>query len=167
MAMKNLIFTFFSLFLAASLHAQYLERALVSASGFHGQTAGYSFEYSLGEPSIGSFVFDNLNILVGFHHPLEQLDTSIPFIGDRVFVNVYPNPTRSFIYVQFFETEHNMVRQLNLTNMLGKTVLSYSGKDLTSNPFKISMTDLHPGIYFLRVDFANLTSQVISISYVI
>lgn len=164
--MKNIIIIFLSFFLAAPVQAQFQERALVAASGFQGQAADFFFEYSLGEISIGSFVSHNLYLLVGFQQPPQQWTSSIPQNENKIFVNVYPNPTRSFVYFKVSENDRVKVSCLSLIDMWGRSVLHYFGNELSSNPFQISIKNLHPGIYFLRVDFKDGTWQVIKISIV-
>jgi|GEM_PF-1655544 len=164
--MKNLIISLFCCFLALPLWAQYQERALVSTAGWQGQAAGYFVEFSLGELAIGTFSAGGYTALVGFHQPPIDPSTAIPLLNDRIFVNVYPNPTRSFVYVQLFENGKDQIRQLSLIDMRGITVMHFNGQELTSNPFHISMRDFHPGIYFMRVVFTDGTWQVIKVSFV-
>jgi hypothetical protein len=164
--MKNLLILLFCCILSLPLWAQYQERALVSAAGWQGQAAGYFVEFSLGELAIGTFSAGGYTALVGFHQPPAQSATDIPTLSDRIFVNVYPNPTRAWVNVQLIENGKDQVRHLSLIDMRGITVLHFNGKELISNPFTISMRDFHPGIYFMRVVFTDGSWQVIKVSLI-
>ena len=164
--MKNILISLFCCLLSLPLFAQYQERALVSAAGWQGQAAGFFVEFSLGELAIGTFSAGGYTALVGFHQPPVQPATDIPLVDDRIFVNVYPNPTRTWVNVQIFENGKDQVRPLRLIDMRGITVMHFNGQELTSNPFNISLRDLHPGIYFMRGGFTDGTWQVIKVSLV-
>ena len=151
-------------FLSVPLWAQYQERALVSASGYQGQAAGYFVEFSLGEPAIGTFSAAGYTALVGFHQPAVQPTTHIPWFEDCIYVNVYPNPTQAWVNVKLFENGKDQIRYLSLVDMRGITVMHFNGQKLTSNPFTISIRDHHPGIYFMRVEFTDGSRQVIKVS---
>ncbi len=164
--MKNLIIFLFCCFLALPLWGQYQERVLVSTAGWQGQAAGYFVEFSLGELAIGTFNAGGYTALVGFHQPPIDPSTAIPMLNDRIFVNVYPNPTRSFVYVQLYENGKDQIRHLSLIDMRGISVMHFNGQELTSNPLSLSLAHLHPGIYFMRVMFTDGTWQVIKVSLV-
>jgi hypothetical protein len=164
--MKNLLILLICCFLTLPLQAQYQERALVSAAGWQGQATGYSVEFSLGEPAIGTFTAVGYTALVGFHQPPVQPTTHIPLFDDCIYVNVYPNPTRAWVNVKLFENGKDQIRYLSLIDMRGITVMHFNGQKLTSNPFTISIRDLHPGIYFMRVVFTDGSGQVIKVSLI-
>ncbi|MEE4177201.1 MAG: T9SS type A sorting domain-containing protein [Bacteroides sp.] len=163
--MKPLIFLS-CLLLSLPLWAQYQERALVSASGFQGEAAGYFVEYSLGELAIGTFSAGGYTALLGFHQPPLDPSTDIPLLNGAIQVKAFPNPTRSWVNVQVSENGKDQIRHLSLIDMRGITVMHFNGQELTSNPYQISMRDLHPGMYFMRVVFADGTWEVIKVSLI-
>jgi len=153
-------------FPAYPLWAQYLEGPLVSASGYQGQAAGYLVEYSLGEPAIGTFTEGGFTFLVGFHQPSIASATDIPLIEGRNYFNVYPNPARSFLYVQFYNNGKDRIRQLSLIDMRGVTVMQIPGHELDSDPFQISLDGMHPGLYLLQILFTDGARQVKIVSFI-
>jgi len=153
-------------FLSVPLWAQYQERALVSASGYQGQAAGYFAEFSLGEPAIGTFSAAGYTALVGFHQPTVNSATDISYLNDCTSITVYPNPTNSWVNVQLHENDKIRLRKIILTDIRGLEVKHLNGKDLTSNPISIAMDDLNPGIYFMQVVFYDGSWKVIKVSLV-
>ena len=164
--MKTLMISLSCLLLSLPLWAQYQERALVSASGFQGQAAGYSVEYSLGELAIGTFTAGGLTALVGFHQPPPDASTGIPLLNSLIQVRAFPNPTSAWVNVQLSGNGKDQLRHLSLIDVRGIPVMHFNGQELTSNPFRIYLRDLHPGMYFMRVVFADGSWQVIKISLI-
>jgi hypothetical protein len=164
--MKNTLCILAFLLSVSAAQAQYQERALVSASGFQGEAAGYYVEYSLGELAIGTFTAGGYTALVGFHQPPLEPSTGIPLLSEHIQVKAFPNPTRSWVNVQLSENGKDKVRHLTLIDVRGIPVMHFNGEELTSNPFQISLRDLHPGMYFMRVVFADGSWQVIKVSLI-
>ena len=65
-------------------------------------------------------------------------------------VKVFPNPAREIIYVQFNEDIYEGTIQI--VNAQGKTVMkNVLSNTLSGNDYKIDVSDLDPGIYFLNM----------------
>lgn len=90
--------------------------------------------------------------------------TSTAGIGDNQTlenIKIYPNPAQDFVVIDFggFKGE---LDQLNLLNVQGQTVFAVNVID-SSTTFKMPLTNLSNGIYFLRMqtDSGSLTKKII------
>jgi hypothetical protein len=161
--MKPIVIAFMLLFAAEATIAQ----QVVASAGNTGITAGYTVDWTLGEPAIGTFMEGGYTFMVGFHQPSIAPDTDIPIIGDRNYINVYPNPARSFIYLQLHDNRTERIRQLSLIDMRGVTVMHIPGHELDSDPFQISLDGKPPGLYLMQMVFTDGTRQVVKVSVIL
>ncbi|WP_299758712.1 M43 family zinc metalloprotease [uncultured Pontibacter sp.] len=65
---------------------------------------------------------------------------------------VYPNPTADYLYIE--QPARVLVRQVELINSIGKTVLTAEARNRT---LQLDLQRLPPGIYFLRLTSTNGT----------
>jgi hypothetical protein len=72
--------------------------------------------------------------------------TGAPSVSKENHLVVYPNPARNQITI---ETENMIIETWSVSNLSGR-VFKYSGTE-TESPFSISIADLSPGIYLLKI----------------
>jgi hypothetical protein len=69
-------------------------------------------------------------------------------------VNLYPNPTREMLYVEFMNGQHNSDAELMIFDNQGKKII-YKG--LNTSKTTIDIRFLNPGLYFIRLNYNNTT----------
>jgi len=164
--MKKIIFIVTCYIVPFTLLGQWQERALVSASGHQGEVAGFQVEHSLGELSVGMWQIGEYTVLVGFHQPQLSSSTSTDKLLVRMPINVYPNPARNYIYIDFQDASTWDIESVVITDMRGVTVMDFKTIDINNQPFYVSLKDLMAGMYFVRVLSVNGQWQVKKISLV-
>ena len=135
------------LFAASAIHAQ----LIVASSGNSGSAAGYTVDWTLGEPVIET-ISGSTHILTQGLHQTKLLATAISemkFPGLEV--KVYPNPTGRFLNLEIIQTGNELFFY-ELTDITGrKSVL----KQMHTNTEEIDMGSYVSGIYFLNVTTRN------------
>lgn len=141
--MKPVFVLIVLLFAVTATYAQ----QVVASSGNSGSTAGYTVDWTLGEPVIETISSPG-NILTQGLHQTKLLVTAISemeFPGLEV--KVYPNPTGRFLTIEVIQTGDELIFY-EISDITGrKTVL----KQLYSNTEEIDMGSYVSGIYFLNV----------------
>ncbi len=74
--------------------------------------------------------------------------------------DVYPNPTSNFVNIKI-DTEFETAK-LELYNLQGKRLIQ---KEITTQKFKLDVSELNPGIYKLRV-ITDVSSETMSIEII-
>jgi len=69
---------------------------------------------------------------------------------------IYPNPTKDYIYLKNNDLQN--INSLNVYSITGKLLLSKEG-----NLNQLSLQDFSSGIYFLKINFDNKSSQTLKI----
>jgi hypothetical protein len=67
-------------------------------------------------------------------------------------LKVFPNPAHEQVNINFGSLTPGKV-SINISDALGKSVLSFQDVTPGSNLMKIDVTGLHAGIYFMRIEF--------------
>ena len=66
--------------------------------------------------------------------------------GDEFLLNIYPNPTSSFIYID----EAAKISEVEIFNALGDKVLHHTN-EMSANQLKFNLANKTRGIYFVKV----------------
>ncbi|WP_372949712.1 T9SS type A sorting domain-containing protein [Mariniphaga sp.] len=141
--MKPIFVLLALVFAAATSYAQ----EVVASSGNSGSAAGYTVDWTLGEPVIETIAGSG-NILTQGMHQTNLLVTAVSemeFPGLEV--KVYPNPTGRFLKIEIIQTgnEPFFYETSDITGR--KSVL----KQMQTNTEEIDMGSFVSGIYFLNV----------------
>jgi hypothetical protein len=138
------IFVLLALLFAATVTQS---QQVVASSGNSGSAAGYTVDWTLGEPVIET-ISGSGNILTQGMHQTKLLVTAISemeFPGLEV--KVYPNPTGRFLKIEVTQTGNEQFFY-EISDITGrKSVL----KKLQGNTEEIDMGSYVSGIYFLYV----------------
>ncbi len=141
--MKPILILLMLLLAATTTSAQ----QVVASSGNSGSAAGYTVDWTLGEPVIET-ISGSGNILTQGMHQTKLLVTAISemeFPGLEV--KVYPNPTGRFLKIEVLQTGNEQFFY-EISDITGrKSVL----KEMHSNTEDIDMGNFVSGIYFLNV----------------
>ncbi len=70
-------------------------------------------------------------------------------------IKAYPNPTRGLVNIFMDKTLQLNLRNIYLTDLRGVLVNSFPGNELNVYPVTLSLTPLHPGIYFMLLVFGD------------
>jgi hypothetical protein len=120
------------------------QEATVS-TGRDASGAGGSFSYSIGQVSYTEINGTSGSLLQGVQQPFEVLVLGTnDQVEMEVQLNVYPNPTNSFLILS---SDKNEFLELELINIKGKSI--YNSKFQVNR--KIDMEAYPTGMYFLRV----------------
>ncbi|MFN3556288.1 MAG: T9SS type A sorting domain-containing protein [Bacteroidales bacterium] len=164
--MKKLIIIILWGFLPCTLWAQWQERALVSSGGYQGSLAGFTVEFSIGEIAIGYWQNGDYHILAGFHQPPAGAGTNTENLTQLQNIRVWPNPTRSSIYIDFQNINVSDLKSVIITDMRGIIVMEFGHWEIHSNPMQVWLKDLHPGIYFIRFVSQDGQYRVLKVSLI-
>ncbi len=131
------------LFAATATYAQ----QVIAGSGNSGSTAGYTVDWTLGEPVIET-ISGSGNILTQGMHQIKLLVTAIGEMElPGLEVKVYPNPTGRFLKIEIIQTGKEQFFY-EISYITGrKSVL----KEMQANTEEIDMGSYVSGIYFLNV----------------
>ncbi len=137
------------LFLAGSLSAQQITPYVIASAGDFFSSQNFSVSWTLGEmatETIGSDVI----LTQGFQQPSYSTGTYVPSVtSDQVRLKVYPIPAYNSLTLQ---VKGNEVIDLNvdLYDALGRKLIS-AKLEAGTPEFEIDLSQIHPGIYFLKV----------------
>jgi hypothetical protein len=138
------IFVLLALLFAATVTQS---QQVVASSGNSGSAAGYTVDWTLGEPVIET-ISGSGNILTQGMHQTKLLVTAISemeFPGLEV--KVYPNPTGRFLKIEVLQTGNELFFY-EISDITGRNVVL---KELQGNTEEIDMGSFVSGIYFLYV----------------
>jgi hypothetical protein len=138
------IFVLLALLFAATVTQS---QQVVASSGNSGSAAGYTVDWTLGEPVIET-ISSSGNILTQGMHQTKLLVTAISEIEfPGVEVKVYPNPTGRFLKIEVLQTGNELFFY-EISDITGRKVVL---KELQGNTEEIDMGSFVSGIYFLYV----------------
>jgi hypothetical protein len=116
----------------------------ISTNGHSGNGKLKLYVYHLGNPSDGdTVVFDISGCDSGSVCPLSLKEN---MVGS--FIHIYPNPVRDEIYIE--STNNFQFTHVSLYDIYGRKIEGLMGV-VSSGNISISVADLPPGIYFVRI----------------
>lgn len=119
---------------------------VLSSSGDLNEQGGIFMQWHLGELAIVTLSNDSYDITQGFGQT-DLIVTSIASPGNHPpEVNVYPNPVRNKLTIEFKQADYSSFFQL--FDMMGN-MLDHC--DIDNRISYIDMSDYQPGIYILRI----------------
>ncbi len=153
------IFTLFvcCFIITANAQSPSISREVISSGGDYFTSPIGSLSWTLGEPVVETVQNSSINLILtqGFQQPEEIIDTTI-FIREipksNVFVNLYPNPTASFVRMDL-KYDHTSRIRIELVDMLGRIHHADEinvDKNLMSN-YQLDVSSLSAGMYMFRL----------------
>ena len=139
--MKNQIIIIFLFCGISILNAQ----TVISSSG-NTYSNNYSIvDFTLGEVIINTYSSDHTDMTQGFHQPAIKISSVID-LKPNFTINVYPNPTREFIYINSSKATKDY--HLEIYDTDGRLIIR---KEM--NPFSttVNISKYATAIYFLRI----------------
>jgi hypothetical protein len=140
-----------------SAAAQSTTPAVVASSGgFFSNTAGM-LSFTVGELAAITTLSSANNFLTqGFQQP-SDFGVFVPPVKDENFlVSVYPNPSTGMFNLSI-TTSNNMMLQLSLFDMLGKSIMTHQSKlSHGKNLVPVDLRQQVTGMYLLECTFTNL-----------
>lgn len=132
-----------------------------SSSSFTSNGQEYMVQQSIGQPGvISSYKANGLVLRQGFIQPI-YLKTKTD-LSKSLQANTFPNPFSSFFTISFNDVINENL-QVTVIDLYGKYV--YKTKFPSSQALKISLVNLQPGLYTLKVNTGNkyFTSKIIKL----
>ena len=96
--MKTFLIVIMLFFISFSAFAQ----EIISSAGHHAEASGIQLDWTIGEPVIETYSNGNDILTQGFHQT-KLMVTPVFSIIENNFINVFPNPTKELVYIQFNE----------------------------------------------------------------
>jgi|AntAceMinimDraft_17_1070374.scaffolds.fasta_scaffold00594_15 hypothetical protein len=106
------------------------------------------------------------NVGIGVQNPVEKIDLlgNIKIRGDVIeeetYINnntginnnftIYPNPAQNYLFVKSTNSNNKEVK-IFIYNILGNLVLKKTLLGIFNNPYKIDLSYLNKGVYFIKV----------------
>lgn len=140
-------FSLFLTFFAGLTWGQSAEPSVVNSAGGQGESASMSIVWSLGEVVTETFQSEDKVLTQGLLQP-EIIVTMVENFETRVSVDVFPNPTREWLTIRS-ENFTGKELQFSLHDVSGNIVKRGYINGETEKSLRVS--DLSPGIYFLRI----------------
>ncbi len=141
--MRSIVIVSVLLFSATAAVAQ----QVVASAGNSGTAAGYTVDWTLGEPVIETISGSGNILTQGFH----QTRLLITAISEMEFpgleIKVYPNPASRFLKIEIVQTGNEQFLY-ELSDIKGRNTVV---REVNSNAAEIDLGDYVPGIYLLRV----------------
>ncbi len=94
------------------------------------------------------------DILNAFEIDLSSIFTSTQEFKYAKLSEIYPNPTNNNTFINIDLQEENNVN-INVINLLGKTVYNYNNSIFGQNKIKLETSDLPNGIYLVEINIGN------------
>ena len=75
-------------------------------------------------------------------------------------VQVFPNPTHTFVTIQFFE--NTLIQEINLINALGQ-ISTISSEEKQNSQLSLDLSGYQPGMYYLNIQTTqgNITQRLL------
>ncbi|HZV70095.1 MAG TPA: T9SS type A sorting domain-containing protein [Saprospiraceae bacterium] len=140
--MKDLIFIAYLLFTAVEAKSQFV----LGATGGEGNVGNININYTVGETAITTISNDSSTLTQGFHQP-QFVFTSVNesfLLGEVI---IYPNPTKSILFVQFNDKDFSDLN-ISIHSSAGREILNT--KVITSI-WQTDLSILPDGFYVVTV----------------
>lgn len=126
-------------------------------SGSHTQNSNGSASSSMGQICQNTDSNASGTFQEGLQHPYEYANVvSVEELFSATEFSVFPNPARDFLLITHEGQDHSPV-QLRLFDTAGKLIREDT---ITSNQHTLSLQNLRPGIYYLRLHMNNQTNTI-------
>lgn len=124
-----------------------------NASGGEGSGNGGKVSFSIGQTSYHSNTASNGSVSEGVQQPFEisVLSTQENMEGIQLSINAFPNPTSGHLTLSIAQSEMTDL-SYQLVDIQGKMIVNES---ITNSNTDISLDDLVPSIYILRINKKN------------
>ena len=149
--MKHLLLLNFFIFTIFTINAQQISNEAIGSAGKTAQTNTMQLDWSIGEIVTTTVAGQDLMLTQGFLQPvkLTLLETSNASASNEIQIGVYPNPTKSFLYVNPGNFEYSGM-DFKLTDVQGNNIGDFKAVK-EGNVFMIDMENLRSGLYILQV----------------
>ena len=128
--------------------AQELNPSVISAGGETFTASGYSLDFVIGEIVTESFTEQGVMLTQGFLQGKEGETTINEQTINADNIDVYPNPSSDMVYIKC-EAKDKPIH-IEIVDMQGCVVSLVQFKN---NPMAVSLNQLKPGLYVLRLIF--------------
>lgn len=151
LSLKYLLLSLFITFCTASLSAQ-INPSLISPTGMYKKDANQNTHLvSIGEIAITTLSNDSNSLTQGFLQPFDIfLVNTNPDPVYNLDINIYPNPTSSFVRLDLSNLNTNELL-ISITDELGRII--HSEKIATNkgqSSFELNVANWSSGTYFIR-----------------
>ncbi len=122
------------------------QEAVVSGGGYY-EAAGGSISWTLGEPVIETFEAEGITLTQGFQQSA-LIITSVEEHPELVFfISVFPNPAKEYLNIKIGAEDFDGI-WYELYDLKG---MKLEQKRIDSNIAHVSLRELNPSVYFLRI----------------
>ncbi|MBK7408900.1 MAG: T9SS type A sorting domain-containing protein [Saprospirales bacterium] len=128
---------------AGSLHAQQLERTLLSSAGMQFDAGNVTMEWSVGEGVVAELSANNYRLTQGFHQGTAMISQVLIRGEWSHVVSIFPNPAGRELYLLKKGTEP---LQLTIFDALGQLVSEETWNGYSKN---LDVQTLNSGIYLI------------------
>lgn len=146
--------------LGSGLHAQAIERDVVSAAGGSGGTATVTVDWTLGEALMERTPTSGQHLTQGFHQPLVTMPATVNPQLPLSAIRVYPNPFQ--VSLNLDGDDLSMANSLELIDASGKSIFS-QGIPPHTDALEIFPPSLPAGTYLLKITGHNQMQSVFSL----
>jgi hypothetical protein len=80
--------------------------------------------------------------------------TAVGLVNGEKSLNIFPNPATDIVNV-LFDNNTDMLKQIEVFNVLGETVQNVMAAGQNKNNYSIDLSGMSKGIYFIRCNFAS------------
>ena len=148
--MKNLVFTFLTLFIAVQvINAQSISPQVVATAGNYSSNGGYSVSWTIGEPVIATAVNGGTTLTQGFQQPTYNVLSLTNGKIEGFTVNVYPNPATDFVIIDWKTEDQNMLF-ISLYDATGR-MISTQSYSASQEKVSLNLSQLASAQYFLEI----------------
>ncbi len=144
--MARILLTYFALFIVNNmLIAQFITRSVISTNALVSDHPSGSFSYALGEPVVMTLERESFVLTQGFQQP--SIKVAAPA---EDFINVYPNPVRDQLILEFGIKETTSYR-IVLYDIMGRKILEQRLESIASGTRSIDFGRFNQGVYLLHI----------------
>lgn len=133
--------------------SQDIPMQVIAAGGgyFENSGAGISISFTIGEVAYTTLTSGNFILTQGFQQGnlfTTSIDKPVNAVND---IAVYPNPATDYVKVRIDIPNLSGKATYDLHDITGKKVITKEFNVETSVPVELSLSDIRPGIYLLKV----------------
>ena len=163
---RNLILSFICMAVAGlpDARGQSITPSVINIAGGSGNAAGNTYEWSIGEPMINTFVSSSLIVTEGVLQP-KVITTIVSSDMPAHRLDVFPNPATSVVNISFSAPAAGNL-SYKLTDLLGRTLQEHtSAVKSGSNAYQLDIRSLACASYMLHVTYTVAGSKEESATY--
>lgn len=135
----------FGILVSGELHAQHLERTLLSNAGQQSEAEGIMLEWSVGEVAVAEFSDNTYQLRQGFHQGIGLINQVHEPANWNYQIVLFPNPVSRKLYL---EKDESAPIKVVVVDPLGRIIWHETWQ---GNQYELDVREWNAGMYLIRL----------------